>query len=261
MTYTTRPDKTTKTPSRFGTFGITKTALTFCVAAAVLGLSSCSDTVTVRSTDGGPQNGITVSATGEAKVVPDAVRMNLTVSAVAQDTESALNEASGSAELIRGELEKGGVMDKDIATQNISVNPEYSYTNGGQELIGYRATQGFDILIEDAENAGEVIDAVVRAGGRNVSVNGTYPVVVDTEKSLTEARKDAIEKARAKAQEYADLLGVELGQVLYVSESTGQYAVPVMGRAGGAVAEKNDTVVDLGTQNVSVSVEIRWELR
>jgi uncharacterized protein YggE len=224
-------------------------------------LSSCAGDITVETKEVGPSSGVVVQATGEAEMVPDAIRLSLTVSALAEESAAALNEASGVAAKVRAALEDNDISEKDIATQNISVNPEYSYTNEGQNLLGYRAYQGFEILIKKPSSAGKVVDDVVQAGGNNVTINSTYPVVEDTEQSLKEARKDAIEKARTKAEEYADLLGVELGDVVYLNETPGQYPMPIMSRAVGAEAPKNETVVDLGTQKVSVSVEIRWTLK
>jgi hypothetical protein len=231
------------------------------VLALIAVLSSCTDTINVRSEGGQLPSGLTIQATGEAKVVPDSVRLNLTVMSVSTENETALNEVSSAAEEVRAALKENGIDEQDISTQSVSVSPEYSYDNNRQVLIGYRAVQSFDILIEDAENAGKIVDAVVAAGGSKVSVNSTYPVVVDTEKSLQEARKDAVEKARAKAEEYAELLGVELGEVVYMNETPNYSVGPVMSRADGAVSEKAETVIDLGTQNVTVSLEIRWEFK
>jgi uncharacterized protein YggE len=153
-----------------------------------------------------------------------------------------------------------GVATADIATQTVTVNPEYSYTEAeGQKIIGYRASQVFDVLIRDAEGAGAVVDAVVAAGGADVSINYTSPVVEDATASAVAARKDAVAKARAKAEEYAALLDVELGDVLYLTEVSSPNNV-VIGAKADAAAESLGTTVDLGTQEVTVTVEVRWEI-
>ena len=224
---------------------------------SAVGLSACGDTVNIG--EDGLAQGITVQATGVVDVVPDAVRISLSVSVLAESNEVALSQASTTAELVRSTLQELNIDEADIATQTLSVNPEYSYTESeGQKIVGYRASQVFDVLIRNAESAGAVVDALVAVGGANLSINSTFPVVDDATSGTEEARKDAVEKARAKAQAYAELLGVELGDLVYLTEVSAPTNVTV-GAKRDAMAESSATEIDLGTQEVSVTVEVRWE--
>lgn len=235
---------------RLGSIGV--------VIASALVLAACGETVNIG--DDGVTESITVQAVGTADVVPDSVRLSLTISVVSDSNEDALSLAASAADRVRGVLTDSGVATVDIATQTLTVNPEYSYTEAeGQKIIGYRASQVFDVLIRDAEGAGAVVDAVVAAGGADVSINYTSPVVEDATASAVAARKDAVAKARAKAEEYAALLDVELGDVLYLTEVSSPNNV-VIGAKADAVAESLGTTVDLGTQEVTVTVEVRWEI-
>ncbi|MFZ9913162.1 MAG: SIMPL domain-containing protein [Ilumatobacteraceae bacterium] len=228
------------------------------VIASALVLAACGETVNIG--DDGVAESITVQAVGTADVVPDSVRLSLTVSVVSDSNEDALSLAASAADRVRGAVTDSGVATADIATQTVTVNPEYSYTEAeGQKIIGYRASQVFDVLIRDAEGAGAVVDAVVAAGGADVSINYTSPVVEDATASAVAARKDAVAKARAKAEEYAALLDVELGDVLYLTEVSSPNNV-VIGAKADAAAESLGTTVDLGTQEVTVTVEVRWEI-
>ena len=224
---------------------------------AVLALSSCGETVNIGGDAVG--DGITVRATGTADVVPDAVRLSLSVSVVAQTPEDATARVASSADAVREALFDSGVEEGDIATQGYSVAPEYDYSReGGPVITGHRATQMFDVLIRDAESAGAVIDAVVAAGGSDVSVNGTTPIVDDATDAAVAAREDAVKKAREKAEEYAKLLGVSLGDIIAFSEIDAPVNVaPVMRTEAAADAA---TTIDLGTSEVSVSVEVRWSI-
>ena len=227
------------------------------VSALVLG--ACGETVNIG--ENGVAQGITVQATGTADVVPDAVRLSLSVSVLAESNDVALSGAASASENVRSALTDLGIDAADVATQTVTVNPEYSYTESeGQKIVGYRASQVFDVLIRDAAMAGAVIDAVVAAGGANVSINYTSPVVDDATVGAVAAREDAVAKARAKAEEYAKLLDVELGDVVYLTEVSAPTNV-VVGAKADAMAESSGTVIDLGTQEVSVTVEVRWEIR
>jgi uncharacterized protein YggE len=204
--------------------------------------------------------GITVQASGVSDVVPDAVRLSLSVSVLADTSETALAEASLVADEVRDVLAARQVAEADIATQTLTVNPEYSYTEAeGQKIVGYRASQVFDVLLRDSENAGGVVDLLVSRGGESLSINSTYPVLLDATAGSVSAREDAVKKARAKAEAYADLLGVELGELVYLTEVTAPTNV-VVGAKSDAMAESAPPVIDLGTQQVTVTIEVRWKV-
>jgi uncharacterized protein YggE len=182
------------------------------------------------------------------------------VSVLAETNDVALAQASASADAVRQTLLDMEIDEADFATQGLSVNPEYTYTEAeGQKIVGYRATQVFDVLVRDAANAGAVIDAVISKGGVNVSVNSTYPVVEDATAGAEAAREDAVAKARAKAEAYAELIGVELGDIVYLTEINAPTNV-VVAKSSDAMAEGAATQIDLGTQEVTVTVEVRWKL-
>jgi uncharacterized protein YggE len=232
---------------------------TFAVlVASAIALSACGETVNIG--ENGVAQGITVQATGTADVVPDAVRVSLAVSVLAETNDVALAQASASADAVRQTLLDMKIDEADFATQGLSVNPEYTYSEAeGQKIVGYRATQVFDVLVRDAENAGAVIDAVISKGGVNVSANSTYPVVEDASAGAEAAREDAVAKARAKAEAYAELIGAELGDIVYLTEINAPTNV-VAAKSSDAMAEGAATQIDLGTQEVTVTVEVRWKL-
>ena len=228
------------------------------LAVSALVLVGCGDTVNVG--DNGVSQGITVQATGVADVVPDAVQVSLSVSVVAEANDVALSQVAATAEVVRSTLEQLGIDAADIATQSVSVNPEYSYTEAeGQKIVGYRASQTFDVLVRDASAAGAVVDSLVAAGGANLSINATYPVVNDSTAAAQAARDDAVAKARAKAEEYAELLEVELGDLVFLTEISAPTNITI-GAKADVMAESALTVIDLGTQEVTVTVEVRWQI-
>ena len=205
-----------------------------------------------------PTRSISVNAEGTVKVTPDAVRLSATATAMAASNKSALSEASKVAAAVRKALLENGVAKTEIATQSITSYPEYNYsTDGVSQLIGYRASQSFDITIKKASNAGTVVDAVVEAGGDNVQINGVSPFVLDATKTSSSARAVAVKNARAKAQSYAKLLGVKLGRVITLSESSGPAAYPIMAMQKDSVGA---TVIDLGQQDVTVSISVKWAI-
>jgi hypothetical protein len=202
---------------------------------------------------------ITVSAQGVVKVVPDAVRISATATAVAATSKEALAATSKTATAVRAALKAAKIDTKDIATQSVSVYPEYKYTNdGGSTLTGYRGSQSFTITVRAADSAGALVDSLVAAGGDNLQINGATPFVLDSTKSLEAARAAAVKSAKAKASSYAKLMGVKLGKVNYLVENSApSNYTPVM---AVAKAESDATVIDLGQQDVTIAVTVQWAL-
>jgi uncharacterized protein YggE len=203
---------------------------------------------------------ITVTAVGTVSVVPDAVRFNATVSTLASTNAAALSSASKSAAAVRAALKDKGIAVKDIRSANISVYPEYNWTQEtGTKITGYRASQSFDVLVRKAADAGTIIEAVVIAGGDNIQLGGVIPVTLNPATASEEARAAAVTNAKSKASSYAKLLGTSVGKVLSLEEqSSPVYSSPFP----MAKAEAADSAVqiDLGVQDVTVTITVRWAL-
>ena len=204
---------------------------------------------------------ITVTGVGTISVVPDAVRFNATVSALAATNAAALSSASKSAAAVRAALKEKGIALKDIRSANISVYPEYNYTQeAGTKITGYRASQSFDVLVRKASAAGTVIEAVVAAGGDNVQLGGVIPTTLNPAIATEEARAAAVANAKSKAYSYAKLLGTSMGKVLFLEEQSSPiYSSPFpMAKAGAAADQAVE--IDLGEQDVTVTITVRWAL-
>jgi uncharacterized protein YggE len=92
-----------------------------------------------------------------------------------------------------------------------------------------------------------------------VQIQGATPFVLDSAKATASARAAAVTNARAKAKSYAELLGVKLGKVTYLVENSSPVSyTPLMGVA--KAADSGATEIDLGNQDVTVSITIRWSL-
>jgi uncharacterized protein YggE len=202
---------------------------------------------------------ITVTGVGTISVVPDAVRFNATVSTVGATNSAALATATKSASAVRTALKNAGIATKDIRSANISVYPEYNWTQDtGTKITGYRASQTFDVLVRTASKAGSIIEAVVTAGGDAVQLGGVAPTTLNPSAATEDARAAAVANAKSKAASYAKLLGTSIGKVLSLEEqSSPVYSSPFpMAKAADAAALE----IDLGEQDVTVTITVRWAL-
>ena len=88
-------------------------------------------------------------------------------------------------------------------------------------LIGYQVTNTLTIKVRDLNNIGNVIDGASEAAGDLIRVNRVSFTIEDTKPLQNEAREEAIADLLTKAATMAELAGVELGQLVYLTESGG----------------------------------------
>ena len=205
---------------------------------------------------------VTVTGTGTTTVVPDAVRLNATVTSVAGTSASALSNSSKSAQTFRQTLTSAGVLTKYIQTQTLTVNPNYTYSqNGGSKITGYQASQQFTIVIRNAKNAGAIVSAAQNAVGNSLQVGGVSPYIFDESSAEASARAQAITLAKAKALSYATLTGAKLGKILTIDETIqNSIPQPVMFAADKTAAVPSTAHIDLGQQDVTVTVTTEWSI-
>ena len=226
----------------------------------LLALAALASTISTQFAQAAtPTRYISVSSTGTVKVTPDAVRLNASVSAIAKVSKEALTNANIAADKFRTSILANGIDKKNLASTTLTVYPEYNYTQEtGNVLIGYRASQSFEVIIRNAAKAGEIVDAVVASAGDALYINGVTPFVYDNSKATEAARTSAVKSAKAKATSYAKLLGVKIGKIINLQESSAPSSYPI-----SMVQAKSDagaTEIDLGQQDVSVSVSTKWAI-
>ena len=204
---------------------------------------------------------ITVTGVGTISVVPDAVRFNATVSTVGSTNAAALSAATKSAAAVRAALKTAGIATKDVRSANISVYPEYNWTQeAGTKITGYRASQSFDVLVRTASKAGSIIEAVVTAGGDSVQLGGVIPTTLNPSAATEDARAAAVANAKSKASSYAKLLGTSVGKVLSLEEQSSPVFSSPFPTAKAGAADAADIEIDLGEQDVTVTITVRWAL-
>jgi hypothetical protein len=222
---------------------------------AALGLSLATFTTAAQAAD----RYVTVSGTGTVHVTPDAVRIDVTTSVLATSSANAQSQLAPISAAVRASFLAHGITPSHLSTQSISNYPQYNYTDTSSVLIGYKATQTFEAIVTKASTAGSVVDAVVAAGGNNMTVDAVSPFISDPSSSTESARASAVKNAKAKALSYAKLLGVSLSSVTYLEESSASFPTPVV--MAMAKADSGATTVDLGQQDVTVSINVRWAIK
>ncbi|MFH1002873.1 MAG: SIMPL domain-containing protein [Chloroflexota bacterium] len=228
-------------------------------------------TPTVPSVDVGPgivlsqQNtGIWVSGEGKVTVVPDIAVLTLGVQVQKPTVAEAQSEATKSMDAVMYQLKRLGVADKDIETQNYSIYPvtRWDSDNNVEVLLGYRVTNTVTAKVRKMEDTGDIIAAVVAAGGDNIQINSISFSVDNPEQYLAEARTLAVADAAARAEQLADLAGVRLGNATYISESGG--SVPIIRQSymeAMPVPAPAPPPISPGETDIQINVQIVYAIR
>lgn len=201
-----------------------------------------------------------VVATGEVNRVPDVVRINAGVMTRAATASEAIGQNAARMESVRAALRRAGVAERDIQTSAINLYPDWRHIeNRTPELVGYNAQNQVSVRFRDIANAGRILDALVAAGANQI--DGPMFMIDRPEEALDEARRDAVTRARARAELYARALGMRVVRVLSVSEAGMGFVPPQPVMVRNEMAQAADTRIVPGEQTLNVSLTVSFELQ
>lgn len=211
----------------------------------------------------GPVKGITVAGTGKITITPDLATITVAVQAHAPTAAQAQSKASATMAKVIDAVEGQGVADADIATQWVSLEPQYAYSANGStppKLTGYQANQSLSVKVRAIDKVGPVIDAAVGAGANQVSGIGFS--VADPTDAATQARSAAIADAKARATELSNAAGVTLGAAISITEVSAPSPIPyAYDRAAvPAAGSMAPTPVQPGTTEIEVDVQVTFAI-
>ncbi len=202
--------------------------------------------------------GISVNGTGSVTVTPDIGVFDVGVEVTEETVALARAGAAEAMQRVRDAVAASGIEDRDVSTRSFNIYPQYDYSGeeGPPEIIGYTVNNWIEIKVRDIDSLSDILDDAVTAGGDAIRVGGISFRVDEPEQYSGEARMLAVEDARARAQQLADLAGVTLGDALSISESSGGFARQTFAVAEAAFAADASTPISPGESQVSVTVHI-----
>lgn len=202
---------------------------------------------------------ITVGAGAEVSAAPDVARVTVGVRTADRSLERASADNDERMAAVIAALAELGIADRDMQTTAYSVylrQPAPDRTFGdGLERGEYQVSNSLRVTIRELERTGEAISTATRAGANQVG--GIRFEIEDPEPLAAEARRKAMQAARAKAEQLAASEGLRLGRVWSITESDRPAAQPVFRTAEAAV----DAVpISPGELSHSVQVSVSYEL-
>jgi uncharacterized protein len=165
------------------------------------------------------QQGLTVTGEGMAYVTPDVAKIDFGVSTEAKNLSDSQKLNSEAIAKIKDALQAYNIEAKDIKTLYYTINPEYNYINNrAPQLRGYTTHHTVRVTVRKLEDSDSVVQTLGNSGATEISqVQFTVDDPTDIQK---EAREKAIDAAKEKAKQLANLSGARLGAIISINENT-----------------------------------------
>lgn len=234
---------------------------------------------------------ISFSGHGEVTAVPNIANIYFTITkdaATVKDAQAGVATIEKSALAV---LQAKGVADKDIQTADASFNPKYEYKQavcpqppvpipmnegvssstivsptycnpGKQVIVGYTASESITVKIRNTDSVGGIMQALGTTGVSNLS--GPDFSIDNPDALQVQARKLAIDDAKAKAQVLAKDLGVSLGKIESFSDDNTNgvlYAPRAEVMSGNATTASAPAVIPAGQNTITSDVTITYEIK
>jgi uncharacterized protein len=204
-----------------------------------------------------PVNTITVTGTGSAAGAPDVAYLQLGVDTIDPDLKTAFTTTNDNINAVIEALVGAGIDRADIRTVgfNIYQDRQPMGADGTEFSIRYSVSNLLRVTVRDIATVADVINVGIESGAN--ALYGLEFSINDRAALESEARASAMDDAKARAAELAQLAGVELGNIVIVSETTGggfpQFDL-ANGRAGGGAA------IEPGQLSVNISLNVTFQI-
>ena len=205
---------------------------------------------------------LAVVGEGKIEVTPDTAYVDAGITVDNRGTVSEVQQTINTInDKIINALRDMGIEKGDIKTSNYSVYPNYRYDNNVNTINGYNGNATIQVKVRDVQMVSQVIEKVTDAGANQIQ--GVRFSIDKPEAYREQVRDMAIKNARAQAEKLAKNLGITLGKVSNIVESSPQSGspLPIMydraaGAGGGGGPE-----VEQGTQTLTSVVTLYFEKR
>jgi uncharacterized protein YggE len=198
---------------------------------------------------------VTVTGNSEMKVAPDQAIVYLSIQTKNVSAEAAKNENAMIVDDVTTSLIKAGIEMKNIETENYNIYPNYNWTSGGQEIIGYTVSNNMKITTKDFQNVGKIIDASVDNGALISYINFELSNAKNNEYKAT-ILANATADARSKAMAIASGLGKKVGKIVSITTSDYNYSPYPLYRAETSTGSAKDAATNIQPRSLDISASV-----
>lgn len=173
--------------------------------------------------------GLSAYGSASAHAAPDMARVQLGADRVEPSAAEAFAATRALVERIRAALRSQGVPDDAVEESRLSLSTEYDGYGEERRFLGYRCDASFSVELRDLAVLEPALIAATEAGANRV--DGVVFTLADADGLIAQARRGAVEAARARAELLAEAAGVRLGAVVHVEDLDRPEQAPMMYKA------------------------------
>ena len=228
-------------------------------SVAMVMLSACAPVSTPVQTPQAPYT-INTSGTGKVYLTPDIAYVNFGAHTEADTVSEALRKNNDQAQALSKTLTEMVVDAKDIQTSAFNVAPQQQFDSEGKPTkTTYVVDNTVYVTVRNLSNLGKLLDGAVSSGANRV--NSLTFDVQDKTKPTMEARRLAVEDARAQAKELADEAGVKLGKLTALNANVNTNGAPLYDvKVPQAASGSANVPVSAGQLVIQVDANLAYEI-
>lgn len=231
------------------------------LAATAMMAAPAAQAANVEIATAGPVVELTVSEVIQS--APDVAQISAGVENRAPTASEAVRQNAAAMDRLVKRMKALGIPSKDIQTSNFNLSPQYRYDRDNEQQVftGYQVNNQVNVKLRELKRAGETLDALIEAGANNV--NGPYFMLENDEEVKSAARKQAFERGRAMAQDYASMAGYSSVRLIEVSEnfqSISPMPQPMLAMRVKAEAADASTPIEAGEVGTGVTISVKYTM-
>jgi len=196
--------------------------------------------------------GVAAYGAASVKAMPDLVRISFKVVRLEETPSQAFAHASDAVHGVRQVLRQRGVPDRAVERSRLRLKSSWSF-GAERKFLGYECQAAFAVESADLDDVQQLLIDLVAAGANEIE--GVDFDVAAKGELRSEARRQAVAAARAKAGLYAEAAGARLGPVLHIDDVDPESERVGLYRGHGSLGD-TPAAEDLAPGHVVVSAAV-----
>jgi uncharacterized protein YggE len=201
---------------------------------------------------------VAATGTAEKSFVPDTAQLDLGVQTNAPTVQKAQQDNTATMNGVVAALKAAGVKSEDIQTSSFYVNQNFDYSSGKSATPTGWGVSNTVTVTTRPETVSAIIDAVSKAGA-NIFNSITFDIS-NREELKAGLMKQAVANARANALGTLEGTTHTLGDIVSIAADWSGPSVVYPVGAGGSGGDAGSVPMESGTNVLSVSVSVSFEL-
>lgn len=163
-----------------------------------------------------PASTVTVSGRAEIQVDPDHVLLTVGVETLDRNMDTAKADNDRVVSAVLDAARKLGVEEKHLKTTYLGIDPRYKDARDPSTLLGYTMSKRIVITLGDLDKFEALLASALEAGANHI--HGIEFRTTELRKYRDEARLQALDAAKEKAEAMAKRYGQNIGAPLMIKE-------------------------------------------